>query len=358
MKRYRTSLIVNIIIIFSFVACADFNSIGRMTKLPGPEGNEGIAIHLDAKQRIVFAKAFGAICAEPSPDALSAFANSLGAGVSVPQQGAGSIALALQESAASIGLRTQSIQLLRDSLYRTCEAYYSRGLNSAQLMELHMRFQDVMVGILAIEQLTGVVVARQVALGGTSNATASSQLAQIDGLLENAKANETAKEQRLQQAENDNQTKQSRVDAKEQELNSARSESPQDTKKIERLVKELSDLRQQLKLAEGNVESANDLADQAKETREAIEKNHGAALTAANAAASGTAEFATPASVVNLSDQSTQAIATAVEKIVTVITNKPRVVEKCLDILSSSNNVKNPTIINTCEQVVLGSRAK
>ena len=94
-----------------------------------------------------------------------------------------------------------------------------------------------------------------------------------------------------------------------------------------------------------------------KKPREAIEKNHGAALTAANAAASGTAEFATPASVVNLSDQSTQAIATAVEKIVTVITEKERIVEKCIGILEKSASQNNTAIIDTCRKVVLGSRA-
>jgi hypothetical protein len=357
MKKYRASATVILIAIFGFAACADFNSIGRRTKLPAePQENEGIAIHLDAKQRIVFAKAFGAICAEPSPDALSAFASSLGGGVSVPQKGAGSLALALQESAASIGLRTQSIQLLRDSLYRTCEAYYSKALNSAQLMELHMRFQDVMVGILAIEQLTGATVAKQAALSGLSKATASSQLAQIDGLLENAKANETAKEQALQEAEAERDALQTSVNEKQQELNSALEETPQDTKKVERLRNELSNLQQQLGLAEASFDSAKDLVEQAMKTREAIEKNHGAALTAANAAASGSAEFATSASLINLNDQSTQAIATAVQSIVKAITEKPRVVEKCIDILDS-NTGQNKVIIDTCKKVVLGSQA-
>jgi hypothetical protein len=344
-------------IFIGLTACADFNSIGRRTELPFEGDTKGVAIHLDAKQRVVFAKAFGAICAEPSPDALSAFANSLGAGVSVPQQGAGSLALALQESAGSIGLRTQSIQLLRDSLYRTCEAYYSRAINSAQLMELHMRFQDVMVGILAIEQLTGATVAKQVGLSGLTNATASSQLTQIDGFLENAIENQTAKEKKLQQAETERDALQSNVEAKQQELVSARAESPQDTQKVARLENELSTLQQQKKLTEANVESAKELADQAKETRETIEKNRGAALTAANAAASGTAEFATPASVVNLSDQSTQAIATAVENIVTVITEKERVVEKCLGVLEKSDAQKDLPIVETCKKVVLGSDA-
>ncbi|MBM3482652.1 MAG: hypothetical protein FJX66_05065 [Alphaproteobacteria bacterium] len=113
-------------------ACANFESIGRRSNLPDDGSHESRAIHLDAKQRLVFAKGGGdrdddpaAVCAEPSPDALSAIAASAGIGASVPSQGAASAAAALQTSAASIGLRTQSITLMRDALYRVCEAYYS-----------------------------------------------------------------------------------------------------------------------------------------------------------------------------------------------------------------------------------------
>jgi hypothetical protein len=358
MKQYPVPAIIILITFMGFTACADFNSINRKTELPFSGDSEGVAIHLDAKQRIVFAKQFGAICAEPSPDALSAFANALGAGVSVPQEAAGSVSLALQESASSIGLRTQSIQLLRDALYRTCEAYYGRAINSAQLMELHTRFQDVMVGILAIEQLTGATVAKQVGLSGLSNATASSQLVQMDGLLENAKANETEKGEKLKKAIEERDTLQSSVESKQKELDEARSKTPQDIQNVESLENEMSELQQKLKLAEANVESAKEIGDQAKETRETVEKNRGAALTAAHAAASGTAEFSTPASVINLSDQSTQAIATAVGKIVDVIVNKERIMEKCLSILEKNNSQSNSVIVDTCQKVVLGSHAE
>jgi len=76
------------------------------------------------------------VCTEPSPDALSAFASAIGAGASVPTQGAASASGALHEAAASIGLRTQSITLMRDSLYRLCEAYYNGQLSKAQVMLL------------------------------------------------------------------------------------------------------------------------------------------------------------------------------------------------------------------------------
>src|SRR6266851_2808607 len=106
----RFALLIGLILLGT--GCANITTLDRRTELPARAAKEpeGLAIHLDAKQRLVFSGPRG-VCAEPSPDALSAVASSFGAGISVPSQGAGSVAQALQESAASIGLRTQSITL-------------------------------------------------------------------------------------------------------------------------------------------------------------------------------------------------------------------------------------------------------
>lgn len=77
------------------------------------------------------------ICAEPSPDALSSIAATLDARGSferVTGTGASSEAqLALQrtmtETAQALGERTQVIQLLRDTLYRACEAFANGALD-------------------------------------------------------------------------------------------------------------------------------------------------------------------------------------------------------------------------------------
>lgn len=57
-----------------FQGCANIDTIDHTTTLPDQSDKYGVAIHLDAKQRLVISKAFGIVCAEPSPDALSAFA--------------------------------------------------------------------------------------------------------------------------------------------------------------------------------------------------------------------------------------------------------------------------------------------
>jgi len=101
---YVKSTLLVVLGVLTLSACANLNSIARRTRLPpsGPYNGTGRAIHLDVKQRLVVANQDGHVCAEPSPDALSAYAAALSAGVSVPSQGAGSAAGAQQETAASI----------------------------------------------------------------------------------------------------------------------------------------------------------------------------------------------------------------------------------------------------------------
>ena len=109
-------------------------------------------------------------CAEPSPDALQSTAAALGANISSEQiksalSGAGSTS----DSGASIGLRTQSITLLRDAYYRLCEGFASGAMDDIAFNVLQQRFQNHMVALLSVEQLTGATVAAQ----ATTNTTAA-----------------------------------------------------------------------------------------------------------------------------------------------------------------------------------------
>jgi hypothetical protein len=123
----------------------------------------GQAVHLDDRQRIVIihADAVGTACTEPSPDALAAFASSLGEPISVDAQAAKSEANALGESAASIGLRTQLITLIRDALYRACEAYETGQLSKSQMMALMARLQDLSAAIATSEEPANAAAALQ-----------------------------------------------------------------------------------------------------------------------------------------------------------------------------------------------------
>ena len=165
----------------------------------GSEKGGGTIIALDAKQRVIMEKDvddgdFQArmFCAEPSPDALSATSSAFATSGALKSgaQGGGQTALGLAqtiiESAGSIGLRTQTIQLLRDAMFRLCEAYWNRAFDKEATIRMHRRFQVTMTGLLAIEQLTGVVQASPIILRGGEVSVGAS------AFVSNDKATKTA----------------------------------------------------------------------------------------------------------------------------------------------------------------------
>jgi hypothetical protein len=183
--------------------CANMSTVSRRSTLP----DSGLAIHLDAPQRVVFANKDGGVCAEPSPDALQAYAASLGASFSAPTRESAALATAFSENSASIGLRTQSITLMRDALYRICEAEHNKAIGHGDTVLLLERSQDLTLGVLAIEQLTGAVVARQAILTTGANADASANVNNTQAALDAARKDEAAKKDALDKAK-DAQTKQ------------------------------------------------------------------------------------------------------------------------------------------------------
>jgi hypothetical protein len=140
---------------------------------------------LDAKQRVVFSfaredqdqlgRTSRYVCAEPSPDALSAIAASGALEAQVAGQGGGAASASLNEAVAAIGLRTQTIQLLRDGLYRACEAYLNGAIDEFGYALLLNKYDETMVSLVAIDGLTGMRPAAQVAIGGETSGKASGE---------------------------------------------------------------------------------------------------------------------------------------------------------------------------------------
>lgn len=118
------------------------------------------------------------VCAEPSPDAMASLAYELAAKGGVPEKASGEIAFAMHDSAAFTGIRTQSIQLLRDFGYRLCESHLSGAITSVQYDLLMRRFQKNTVALLAIEQLTGTVKSPPIVLTSNGKAEATKSLAE------------------------------------------------------------------------------------------------------------------------------------------------------------------------------------
>jgi hypothetical protein len=150
------------------------------------DSNDSLSV--DAKQRLVFVTQRGGrhgnrqiVCAEPSPDALSATAAAASAAFALPTAGGagaggpaqGGLSAGRSESAASIGLRTQSIQLLRDGLYRACEAYMNGAIDETQYTLLLLNIDRLMVTLVGVDAIGGTPIAPPVVVSASAPVTKS-----------------------------------------------------------------------------------------------------------------------------------------------------------------------------------------
>ncbi|MCG6577201.1 hypothetical protein EGM97_21115 [Pseudomonas sp. AF32] len=183
------------LMIMSIAGCANLNSIYRTFDISRGESsmsdirqrailvapNETMTKKYDSTGKFVseeHIKKGTFVCAEPSPDAMASLAYELAAKGGYPGKASGELAFAMQDGAAFTGIRTQSIQMLRDFGYRLCESYMSGAISAAQYELLMRRFQKNTVALLAIEQLTGTIKAPPVALTTSGRAEATKSLSE------------------------------------------------------------------------------------------------------------------------------------------------------------------------------------
>ncbi|MGR4975194.1 hypothetical protein ACIPQ1_20360 [Pseudomonas sp. LARHCG127] len=161
------------------------------------------------------------ICPEPSPDALKTIA----ASGSASKADIANISAAYQESGANIGLRTQSIQLLRDQLFSICQAY-ANGAISNEMYQMYLtRNQRNTVAILAIEQLTGAVRGPNVVLNSSSSTADSHYLMEQASIIKEAKTKLAAMKADSDEAK----TMQSNIKAMEEQLKQTQEKMVQTT---------------------------------------------------------------------------------------------------------------------------------
>ncbi len=144
-------------------------------------------ITVDAKQRhlIMTKDMIGQVraCAEPAPETFAAYSSSfLGILGLAPEKREAQGSLSTGETVASLE-RTQTVNLLREMLYRTCERWLSGALDQAQFVTLGARDHRSMVAVLAIESLTGVVKPPSTIISGPAVSASISQSKELLSLL-------------------------------------------------------------------------------------------------------------------------------------------------------------------------------
>jgi hypothetical protein len=140
--------ILRFALVVSLAGCANLNSVhhefssGESDLMGAANAPRVKSVSVDAQQRFLvmnFATDMWRVCAEPSPDALSALSGGGGASVSSKSEAAASLAASFAQQAAAYGLRTQSITTLRDEAFRLCEGFANKALDSRTFDVLHRR---------------------------------------------------------------------------------------------------------------------------------------------------------------------------------------------------------------------------
>jgi hypothetical protein len=152
------------------------------------------------------------VCAEPSPDAFTVLASAGELSVSNPSGVSAAGSMATTESGASLSRRTTTILAQRDAYFRLCEARANGWIDDIDLMVGQRNNQLSLVGMLAIEQLTGAVAAPAVAIGGSSNATSASAIQAIASARTAEVQRNTDLKKRLDAATTDRDAKQTALD--------------------------------------------------------------------------------------------------------------------------------------------------
>jgi hypothetical protein len=328
--------------------CANLLSIHRQNNItPATSGkaNPGAEITLiDAKQRAVISVQRGnktVVCAEPSPDGLQAVASSTAFTLQEAEGRLANIANSLSEAATNIGLRTQSIQLLRDGMYRICEGYAAHAIGDDEVTMLHRRAQNLMLGLLAIEQLTGAVTNSQVALHTGGSASAGAAAGELSALQSKLKVEQDALVEAarlLQVAQGEQKSTNESLKKKQDSLAKLK---PDQTKEAEPLKGEIEAL-----ISSKNIKDAEVVALDAKRNNQAaLVRSSQEAVTAASGRVS--ASTASLSSVIDgrtgrgLNDPETaKAVSNAVVDIVTQIVTTSFNHDACFGIIDKLANTK------------------
>lgn len=131
--------------------------------------NEGTSISIDATQRVVLVKG-DKVCAEPSPDAMVVAAANAALKGDVAGYGGVEVSGGFSQTASTIGIRTVTIQLLRDGYFRACEASMNEMVDTAGYERILKGIGPVMAGLVAIDALTQMKPAPTVVIANVGDA--------------------------------------------------------------------------------------------------------------------------------------------------------------------------------------------
>ena len=306
-------------------------------------GEPTTGVAMDAKQRLLLVNDVPGrnggpkvrrMCAEPSPDALSALGASVGASIISDVGATKQLAAALGESTASIGLRTTSIQLMRDAMYRACDAYLSGGIDDGYYASLQAHSQTLIVGLLAIEQLTGAVQAQQVKLTTDSSAGGLPDVVSETDNLVQAKKATFAQKDLVDQATQKKSASDKDVADKQVELARAKANAQTPTADITTLEDELKGRTTAAADAATGLKSQTGLLRIEEEAEQLAQQSFDLARTRVRATVRSAGEFSQQQTKGNMSAETAKALADSVSQIVRDVVGTGEENFRCLNLMS------------------------
>ncbi|WP_137279088.1 hypothetical protein [Pseudomonas rhizoryzae] len=157
----RASYLLPLIAVIGLSGCANWSTLYRK-----PNFSESDSLLTDIGARAIFVTPQDTkegpninlrntpktiVCAEPSPDSMQAYAAKLNWKLLSDSAVTRDAALAYSTAASYVGNRTQTVQLLRDQLYRLCEAYANGIIDSDTYTMLMSRSQRYTLALAMID---------------------------------------------------------------------------------------------------------------------------------------------------------------------------------------------------------------
>ncbi len=327
-------------------ACdANFHSIFRTT----PNGTGELhsqLVYSDAKQAVSFMQVGNdnvlRACAARSPDVFAALSTAFSGDVSAETakltaalSGAGTSA----EQASAFGLRTQLTQSQMELLYQLCIASLNGTLSPDQFATEMHRYQNTMVTMLAIEQVTGYAKPTVVVIGGNAAAGSADALAATQAKIDDAAKKEAAAKATLDKAGTDKKAAGTAYDDAAAALQKAK-----DDKKPEAEIKaaqtKVDEADKTKKAADEAVSKADGDLKKATSYRESLEKLLATQQQEVNlSASSATPTVVSPAPTMDAA--SIAAVAATVEQLQYNHLSQTFIADECLRYLFHPNATKD-----------------
>lgn len=327
---------------------ANFHSIFRTT----PNGTGELhsqLVYSDAKQAVSFMQVGNdnvlRACAARSPDVFAALSTAFSGDVSAETakltaalSGAG----ATSEQASAFGLRTQLTQSQMELLYQLCIASLNGTLSPDQFATEMHRYQNTMVTMLAIEQVTGYAKPTVVVIGGNAAAGSADALATTQAKIDDAAKKEAAAKAALDKAGTDKKAAGTAYDDAAAALQKAK-----DDKKPEADIKaaqtKVDEADKTKKAADEAVNKADGDLKKATSYRESLEKLLAKQEQEVNlSASSATPTVVSPAPTMDAA--SIAAVAATVERLQYNHLSQTFIADECLRYLFHPNATDAPNL--------------